>query len=163
MIKRNTQQGNIILDVIKKAERPLTPIEIHQKAILKSPRIGIATTYRHLKVLSEGNQVVGVDYPGQPPRYEWADGKDKVHFSCRSCDKLFALDDTTEDNPPAKAPSGYHSSGLRGYAVWCLPGVRVIFLEIVSQSSICIHAKGWIPVYLFVFFIKNIIDSRENL
>ena len=77
MIKRNTQQGNIILDVIKKAERPLTPIEIHQKAILKSPRIGIATTYRHLKVLSEGNQVVGVDYPGQPPRYEWADGKDK--------------------------------------------------------------------------------------
>ena len=88
MIKRNTQQGNIILDVIKKAERPLTPIEIHQKAILKSPGIGIATTYRHLKVLSEGNQVVGVDYPGQPPRYEWADGKDKVHFSCRSCDKL---------------------------------------------------------------------------
>ena len=112
MIKRSTKQGNIILDVIKKAERPLTPNEIHQKAILKSPRIGIATTYRHLKVLSEGNQVVGVDYPGQPPRYEWADGKDKVHFSCRSCDKLFALDDTTEDKPPAKAPSGFTVQGF---------------------------------------------------
>ena len=91
-MKRNTQQGNLILNVIKSANRPLTPLEIHQRASSSSPRIGIATTYRHLKALAEKNQVVGVDYPGQPPRYEWADGKDKVHFSCRSCDKLFALD-----------------------------------------------------------------------
>jgi len=80
MIKRNTQQGNIILDVIKKAERPLTPIEIHQKAILKSPRIGIATTYRHLKVLSEGNQVVGVDYPGHLPAMNGQTGRTRYIF-----------------------------------------------------------------------------------
>ncbi|MBT3667896.1 MAG: transcriptional repressor, partial [Opitutae bacterium] len=73
-MKRTTQQGNVILEVIKEAKRPLTPLEIHQKAMQESPRIGIATTYRHLKSLSDDNQVVGVDYPGQPPRYEWADG-----------------------------------------------------------------------------------------
>ena len=111
-MKRNTQQGNLILEVIKDANRPLTPLEIHQRASVSSPRIGIATTYRHIKALAEQNQVVGVDYPGQPPRYEWADGKDKVHFSCRSCDKLFALDDTTEDSPPAKAPIGFTVQGF---------------------------------------------------
>ena len=90
----------------------MTPLEIHQRATQEIPRLGIATTYRHLKALSESNQVVGVDYPGQPPRYEWADGQDKVHFACRSCDKLFALDDTTEDIPPAQAPKGFKVQGF---------------------------------------------------
>ena len=111
-MKRNTQQGNLILEVIKDANRPLTTLEIHQRAAVSSPRIGIATTYRHLRKLTEDQLVVGVDYPGQPPRYEWADGKDKVHFSCRSCDKLFALEDTTEDTPPAKAPRGFEVQGF---------------------------------------------------
>ena len=74
-MKRNTNQGNTILEVIKSANRPLTPLEIHQRASNNSPRIGIATTYRHLKSLTENSLVVGVDYPGQPPRYEWADGQ----------------------------------------------------------------------------------------
>ena len=111
-MKRNTRQGEVILSVIRDASRPLTPLEIHQLAIQAIPRLGIATTYRHIKSLSETNQVVGVDYPGQPPRYEWADGKDKVHFACRSCDKLFALEDTTEDIPPAEAPEGFKVQGF---------------------------------------------------
>ena len=111
-MKRNTKQGEVVLEVMRSAGRPLTPLEIHQRAIRKIPRLGIATTYRHLKALSENNQVVGVDYPGQPPRYEWADGQDKVHFACRSCDKLFALDDTTEDIPPAPAPKGFKVQGF---------------------------------------------------
>jgi Fur family transcriptional regulator, ferric uptake regulator len=111
-MKRTTQQGEIILKVIRSAGRPLTPLEIHQRATRKSPSIGIATTYRHLKNLGENQQVVGVDYPGQPPRYEWADGKDKVHFACRSCKKLFALEDTTEENPPAKVPKGFEVQGF---------------------------------------------------
>ena len=111
-MKRKTQQGNIILEVIKKAKRPLTPLEIHQKAVQDRPRIGIATTYRHLRLRTEHNQVVGVDYPGQPPRYEWADGQDKVHFACRTCDKLFALEDTTSDTPPAMVPSGFQVQGF---------------------------------------------------
>ena len=111
-MKRTTRQGEIILKVIRSARRPLTPLEIHQRATRKSPTIGIATTYRHLKSLSENQQVVGVDYPGQPPRYEWVDCKNKVHFACRSCDKLFALDNTTGDVPPAKAPEGFEVQGF---------------------------------------------------
>lgn len=111
-MKRSTRQGEIILQVIRSAGRPLTPLEIHKRATRKSPAIGIATTYRHLKSLGESQQVVGVDYPGQPPRYEWADGKDKVHFACRSCNKLFALEDTTGNIPPAQAPDGFEVQGF---------------------------------------------------
>ena len=111
-MKRNTRQGEVILSAIKSAGRPLTPLEIHELAVKKMPRLGIATTYRHLRTLSESNQVVGVDYPGQPPRYEWADGQDKVHFACRNCDKLFALEDTTEDRPPAKIPQDFKVQGF---------------------------------------------------
>ena len=111
-MKRNTKQGEVILTVIKSAGRPLTPLEVHELAVKKVSRLGIATTYRHLKSLTESNQVVGVDYPGQPPRYEGADGKDKVHFACRSCDKLFALEDTTGDAPPAEAPEGFRVQGF---------------------------------------------------
>ena len=87
-MKRNTKQGEVVLEVMRSAGRPLTPLEIHQRATQEIPRLGIATTYRHLKALSESNHVVGVDYPGQPPRYEWVDGQDKVHFACRSCDNV---------------------------------------------------------------------------
>tara|TARA_B100001248_G_C27309398_1_gene421134 strand:+ start:102 stop:473 length:372 start_codon:yes stop_codon:yes gene_type:complete len=111
-VKRNTKQGEVILSAIKSAARPLTPLEIHELASKKIPCLGVATTYRHLKTLSESDQVVGVDYPGQPPRYEWADGQDKVHFACRTCNKLFALEDTTEDTPPAKAPIGFKVQGF---------------------------------------------------
>ena len=111
-MKRQTRQGAIILSAIRSAGRPLTPLEIHQLAIQEIPRLGIATTYRHLKTLCENHQVVGVDYPGQPPRYEWADGQDKVHFSCRACNKLFALEDTTENTPPAKVPNGFKVQGF---------------------------------------------------
>ena len=111
-MKRNTKQGEVILTVIKSAGRPLTPLEVHELAVNNIPGLGIATTYRHLKSLTESKQVVGVDYPGQPPRYEWADGKDKVHFACRSCDKLFALEDTTGDAPPAEAPEGFTVKGF---------------------------------------------------
>jgi Fur family ferric uptake transcriptional regulator len=123
-MKRTTRQGEIILKVIRSAGRPLTPLEIHQRATRKSPTIGIATTYRHLKSLGENQQVVGVDYPGQPPRYEWADGKDKVHFACRSCDKLFALEDTTGDAPPAQAPEGFELQGFEVMLYGLCPACR---------------------------------------
>jgi len=111
-MKRKTKQGEVISKVIELSERPLTPVEIHQLASKENSSIGIATTYRHLKMLGEKNQVVGVDYPGQPPRYEWADGKDKVHFACRSCNKLYALEDTTEDKPPVEEPDGFRVQGF---------------------------------------------------
>ena len=113
-MKRKTPQGRVILNSVREAGSPLTPLEIHSLASAKIPRLGIATTYRHIKVLAETEKIVAVDYPGQPPRYEWADGRDKVHFACRTCDKLFALEDPTENTPPSNVPKGFK---VQGYEV----------------------------------------------
>ena len=74
--------------------------------------LGLATTYRHVKALADDSVVVGVDYPGQPTRYEWVDGQDKTHFTCRSCDKLFALDlPQTDELPEFDLPPGFVATG----------------------------------------------------
>ena len=109
---RNTRQGKIVSATLKLAKRPLTPTEVHCAAKNKFPNLGLATIYRHLHALSEKGLVAGVDYPGQPTRYEWADGKDKIHFSCRSCEKLFAFDDTMQNEPALNAPKGFEIQGF---------------------------------------------------
>ena len=123
-MKRKTRQGKIITEIIQNADRPLTPFEIHQLAALKVKNLGIATTYRHLKTLSENKRIAGIDYPGQPPRYEWADGKDKMHFACRHCEKLFAFEDTILDLPSINLPQGFEIMGsevmLYGFCSACV-------------------------------------------
>jgi len=110
-MKRRTRQGEILLRVIRSADRPLTPSEIKQLAAKEMPKLGIATTYRYIRELADMGKIAGVDYPGHPPRYEWADGKDKVHFSCRCCLKLYALADTTKETPLNEIPEGFNVSG----------------------------------------------------
>lgn len=112
---RRTKQGDVVRQTLRAAERPLTPAETNARARETLPDLGLATTYRHLRALAAEGLVVGVDYPGQPTRYEWADGREKHHFSCRHCGKLFALDapSPTETQPIAKpeTPAGYVVEG----------------------------------------------------
>ena len=109
---RKTRQGTLILKTLKTARRPLTPAEAHLAAKNEHPHIGLATVYRHIRTLAEGGLVVGVDYPGQPTRYEWVDGRDKTHFSCRGCDKLFALEvPQAEELPDLDLPVGFMATG----------------------------------------------------
>ena len=67
---RNTQQGNAIRQVLKKAGRPLSPQEIFDTAQREVSGLGIATVYRNLKSLQEEGLVNTVELPGQPPRWE---------------------------------------------------------------------------------------------
>ena len=109
---RKTRQGTLILETLQAAERPLTPTEVHYAATNELPNLGLATTYRHIRNLAKQDLVVGVDYPGQPTRYEWVDGKDKTHFTCRGCEKLFALDlPQVNDLPNLDLPAGYIVQG----------------------------------------------------
>ena len=109
---RKTRQGTLISETIRQAKRPLTPTEIHTAAMREISNLGLATTYRHVKALADDSVVVGVDYPGQPTRYEWVDGQDKTHFTCRSCDKLFALNLPPSDELlNLEMPPGFVATG----------------------------------------------------
>ena len=120
-MRRTTRQGASLRIVLRTAERPLTPAEIHERARKRIPNLGLATTYRHIHGLVKKGNLVGVDYPGQPTRYEWADGLQKVHFVCRSCEKLFAIQENLDfkdpDEPPL--PPGFKIQG----GEWILYGL----------------------------------------
>ena len=120
-MKRRTRQGNAVRSILRESERPLTAAEIHLRASGRWASLGLATTYRHVRKLAEEGLLVGVDYPGQPTRYEWADGQQKIHFGCRACEKLFAVaeDIDFEEPAPPELPPGFQVNG----GEWILYGI----------------------------------------
>lgn len=89
---RNTKQREALMKVVQHADRPLSPTEIHQLALIHYPKLGIRTVYRHIRDLVEGKQIAGIDYPGQPVRYEVVDDRgSRPHLICRKCEKVFDL------------------------------------------------------------------------
>lgn len=75
-----------------KSHRPLTPHEILGKAQAEVPNLGMATVYRTLKGLIDDGEIIGVDIPGEPQRYERAGKEHHHHFSCRGCGRMFEMD-----------------------------------------------------------------------
>ena len=123
--------------------------------------MGLATTYRHVKALAEQSVVVGVDYPGQPTRYEWVDGQEKTHFTCRGCDKLFALNiPQTDELPDSRPTSRIHSDRRRIHSVWALP--EVLGSERITQPAERPDAQGGVTVHLFVFLVEQVLHSPEK-
>ena len=112
-MKRITKQGEVISSVIRFAGRPLTPVEVHELAANKIPQLGIATTYRHLKSLTESNQVVGVGLPRSTTPLRMGRWQRQSTFCLPILRQtFFALEDTSEDKSPAKVPKGFKVQGF---------------------------------------------------
>jgi Fur family ferric uptake transcriptional regulator len=89
---RNTRQREVLVRVIREADRPLSPQEIFELALVYYPKLGLRTVYRHIKDLVSSHSIAGIDYPGQPMRYEVVDHRgSRPHFICRRCQKVFDL------------------------------------------------------------------------
>ncbi|HSH08912.1 MAG TPA: transcriptional repressor [Oceanipulchritudo sp.] len=107
---RRTRQRLAIEEVFQKESRPLTPPEIFDGAKRVLPQIGLRTVYRQIKDMAEEGLVVGVDYPGQPLRYEWVSQGHHAHFICRKCDRVYDLQVDVPD-VIIKAPPGFQITG----------------------------------------------------
>lgn len=88
---RKTAQRAAIADVFLQTSRPLTPQEILEFAQKQVPKLGIATVYRTVKSLTEEGDLVTVDAPGEPTRFENAGKQHHHHFSCRVCGRMFEM------------------------------------------------------------------------
>lgn len=82
---RQTRQRTAIEQVLREAGRPLSPAEIYEAACRKQPNLGLRTVYRQIDSLKVAGRLCGVDYPGQPVRYELVGDGHHSHFLCRSC------------------------------------------------------------------------------
>jgi Fur family ferric uptake transcriptional regulator len=123
-VDRNTRQKRAIESVLRNHANPLSPAEILEFALKEVPTIGIATVYRSLKSLSTDRQVVSVEIPGEPPRYERADKGHHHHFLCRTCGEVFDLKtclDGIKKMAPPKFRVDDHEIILYGACKDCAP------------------------------------------
>ena len=106
----NTQQREVILSVLKEAARPLTREEILSLGRQQIPRLGSATVNRAIREMTAAFQIIGVEFPGQPRRYELPAAGEHPHFICRSCNKVFDLP-VAMQLPKVQAPKGFVITG----------------------------------------------------
>lgn len=108
--RRSTPQNDSILRVLTEARRPLSPAEILSLAKRRVKSLGQATVYRAIARLLEGGEIVPVQLPGQPPRYETKRAAETHHhhFHCDSCGRVF-------DVPGC--PAGLDRLAPEGFAV----------------------------------------------
>lgn len=121
-MQRNTRQRQAIKSVIERADRPLSPQEIHEAAAREAEGLGLATVYRTIKGLVEAGELTPVDVPGEPPRYE-PGGKDHHHhFHCTRCGRVFEVEDCPgrlrDLAPPGFRVEGHHLT-LYGVCAEC--------------------------------------------
>jgi Fur family ferric uptake transcriptional regulator len=107
---RSTRQREAIREVIRRADRPLSPREILDRTQRELANISLATVYRTVRTLLEQHEITQVDLPGESPRYEPAGKGHHHHFHCRACGRAFDL--TGCPGPlDAYAPDGYEVDG----------------------------------------------------
>lgn len=107
---RQTRQKEEISKAFEAAQRPLTPQELHGLAAKALPSLGLRTVYRQIKELVAAGEIVGIDYPGQPLRYETVTGEHRAHYICQTCNRIFSFGQNVPDveieSPPQFEVSG---------------------------------------------------------
>jgi Fur family transcriptional regulator, ferric uptake regulator len=91
-MKRDTQQRDAIRQALVNAGRPLSVDEVLDLARKQVAALGIATVYRNLRTLQTEGFIAQVDLPGHPPRWEVTPRAHHHHFLCRTCDRLFEIE-----------------------------------------------------------------------
>ncbi len=88
-MERQTPQREAIRSLFTKEGDPLSPQEIQILASKIIPKIGIATVYRTIRSLEELGEIIPVELPGEPARYELAGKDHHHHFKCDECGRAF--------------------------------------------------------------------------
>ncbi len=86
-MRRYTPSRKLVRDVLSSATGPLSAVEVHEA--LGNTKIGIATVYRILNEGLRDGDLVCVELPSGPKRFEPADRPHHHHFECSECEKVY--------------------------------------------------------------------------
>lgn len=106
----HTKQRELILGILEEAARPLTREEILRMGRQRMERLGSATVDRAIREMTTQGYVIGVEFPGQPKRYELPADSEHPHFICRKCNRVFDLPIKME-LPKINPPRGFSVTG----------------------------------------------------
>jgi len=88
---RQTRQRDAIDRVIRQADGPLGPQQVHERAAASVPGLGIATVYRAINAMLDAGEIRPVELGANDVRYEPADRGHHHHFECQSCHRAYDL------------------------------------------------------------------------
>ena len=106
----HTRQRKAILGVLHEAGRPLTREEILQQGRQRLARLGSATVDRTIREMTDQFDLIGVEFPGQPKRYELPSAAEHPHFICRQCEQVYDLP-VAMRLPKITPPEGFSITG----------------------------------------------------
>lgn len=122
-MERRTPQRDAIRSLFTIEGDPLSPQEIHELASNEVVKLSLATVYRTIRSLEELGDIVAVELPGEPARYELAGKGHHHHFMCQDCGRAFDVDSCPGDLS-MMTPSGFnlirHEITLYGYCIDCV-------------------------------------------
>lgn len=119
---RKSKRRDALVEVLERAERPLSIGELLEAASKRIDGLGIATVYRAVGALLEDGRIEAVEIPGEPTRYERADKGHHHHFQCEKCDRVFDVAGCLENLrklAPPKFRVREHAVTLYGLCAAC--------------------------------------------
>jgi len=104
---RRTRQRDAVVEIISRAEGPLSVPQLLEMANLQGGKVGVATIYRTVKLLLEAGRIQAVTLPDGALRYERAELGHHHHFHCTRCDRVFDLSGCPVRIEPGDLPKGF--------------------------------------------------------
>lgn len=104
---RNTQQRQLVLDVVRKSCDHPTAESVYIRAREIAPHISLGTVYRNLGYLSDSKEIKRL-VSGQGPDHFDFNLENHFHFLCTECGQMFDIPSESapsesEVNKPARA------------------------------------------------------------
>jgi Fur family ferric uptake transcriptional regulator len=122
---RLTPQRAVILDILHRAEKHITPEEIYEEARAKYPEVNKSTIYRTLELLERLGLVDEADLGGDKLHYQHAEKGHHHHLICQRCGRVFDVDEAVLDSLKESltrdhrfVPDMRHM-GIFGYCLTC--------------------------------------------
>ena len=91
MIRRNTIQGSLVLEMVNKLQCHATADEIYGAIAQEYPHISRGTVYRNLNRLAEMGKIRKLEIPGGAERFDHQ-CHDHYHVRCETCGRVFDVD-----------------------------------------------------------------------
>lgn len=90
---RNTKQKQLILSILKDAERPLSINDIYNRMVSEIPRIAKSTIYRNIDMLLSQNMIEKYYLNDNEVFYKYKNDKNEhIHYIiCDNCKKIYTL------------------------------------------------------------------------
>lgn len=86
---RTTKQKQLIMDILRRAATPLTPLEIYERARSEQPALAKSTVYRNLEAMQERGEAVREILESGESVYAAAGGHAHRHYMiCKDCNRM---------------------------------------------------------------------------